>query len=62
MNHHRSTDATMNMNCCSMALLALLLVPLTASGADKVLLQLKLQHQFQFAGYYDGIISMILWA
>ncbi len=38
--------------CRGMALLSLLLVPCFAFGADKVRLQLKWQHQFQFAGYY----------
>ena len=36
----------------SLALLGLLLLSFSAAGADKVRLQLKWQHQFQFAGYY----------
>ncbi len=35
-----------------LVLLSLLLLSLSAVGADKVRLQLKWQHQFQFAGYY----------
>jgi PAS domain S-box-containing protein len=35
-----------------LAFLSLLLLSLSAAGADKVRLQLKWQHQFQFAGYY----------
>ena len=35
-----------------LALLSLLLWSFSAAGADKVRLQLKWQHQFQFAGYY----------
>jgi PAS domain S-box-containing protein len=38
--------------CRGPALLSLLLLSLSAAGADKVRLQLKWQHQFQFAGYY----------
>ncbi len=38
--------------CRGLALLSLLLAPFLAFGADKVRLQLKWQHQFQFAGYY----------
>lgn len=34
------------------ALLLILLCPLSAAANDKVRLQLKWQHQFQFAGYY----------
>jgi len=33
----------------------LLLLPLAASGQDKVVLQLKHSHQFQFAGYYAAL-------
>ncbi len=32
--------------------LLLFCLPVSASGADKVTLQLKWFHQFQFAGYY----------
>ncbi len=42
----------MNLIYRYLALVALFLMPLTAQGADKVRLQLKWQHQFQFAGYY----------
>lgn len=35
-----------------LAILTMLLVPLSAFGNDKVRLQLKWEHQFQFAGYY----------
>jgi len=55
MNHPRVTE-TGRLTCryirCSLALLVLLLTPLSVHGADKVRLQLKWQHQFQFAGYY----------
>ena len=33
----------------------MLLYPLSAAAADKVRLQLKWQHQFQFAGYYAAL-------
>ena len=52
MSHHRETDATMHLIGRSLALLALLLAPFAAAGDDTVRLQLKWQHQFQFAGYY----------
>jgi len=52
MSHHPKTDATKNLIGRSLALLALLLAPLFAAGDDTVRLQLKWQHQFQFAGYY----------
>ena len=52
MSHHPETNATMNRIGRSLALLALLLAPFAAAGDDRVRLQLKWQHQFQFAGYY----------
>ena len=42
----------LNLIFHSLILLILLLTPLSAQSADKVRLQLKWQHQFQFAGYY----------
>ncbi len=36
-------------------LLAALLTPLTAGALEKVVLQLKWKHQFQFAGYYAAL-------
>lgn len=38
--------------CRFLALFLMLLHPLSAAATDKVRLQLKWQHQFQFAGYY----------
>ncbi len=38
--------------CRCLALMLMLLYPLSAAATDKVRLQLKWQHQFQFAGYY----------
>jgi PAS domain S-box-containing protein len=37
---------------CGLALMLALAGPLSAAATDKVRLQLKWQHQFQFAGYY----------
>jgi len=50
MNHHCNTYAIMILIRLGLALS--LLTPLSAQGDDKVRLQLKWQHQFQFAGYY----------
>lgn len=41
--------------CRCLALMLILLYPLSAAAADKVRLQLKWQHQFQFAGYYAAL-------
>jgi len=38
--------------CRYLAVMLMLLYPLSAAANDKVRLQLKWQHQFQFAGYY----------
>ena len=38
--------------CLCLAIFLILLYPLSAAAADKVRLQLKWRHQFQFAGYY----------
>jgi ABC-type nitrate/sulfonate/bicarbonate transport system substrate-binding protein len=38
--------------CRCLTLFLMLLYPLSAAATDKVRLQLKWQHQFQFAGYY----------
>jgi len=38
--------------CRCLAVMLMLLYPLSATANDKVRLQLKWQHQFQFAGYY----------
>ena len=41
--------------CRCLALMLMLLYPLSAAATDKVRLQLKWQHQFQFAGYYERL-------
>ena len=41
--------------CRGLALMLMLLYPLSAAATDKVRLQLKWQHQFQFAGYYAAL-------
>jgi diguanylate cyclase (GGDEF)-like protein len=41
--------------CRCLALMLMLLYPISAAATDKVRLQLKWQHQFQFAGYYAAL-------
>ena len=41
-------------------LLAVLLTPLAAGALEKVALQLKWEHPFQFAGYYAGLSKALL--
>lgn len=41
--------------CRCLALILMLLYPLSAEAADTVCLHLRWQHQFQFAGYYAAL-------
>ncbi|MDO9109681.1 MAG: ABC transporter substrate-binding protein [Desulfatirhabdiaceae bacterium] len=47
-----STGISCRNVCRCLALILMLLSPLSAAATEKVRLQLRWQHQFQFAGYY----------